>query len=297
MKWLARSLTPQTVPFTVCPPNPKCLRESRTLYTKYSYEIPHRSWAFFEPLEYQWLPETRWFLYQLFTEGKYFNEPTCTTLRTSSEEKRTKAENNSTPRIFITCIGTGLDKINWKEIKVLTPETFRTFAVDTVMSNLPTLGEEPQESSGDRAQLSVFAQVQNADKSLKHVRPWVMENIFPKINILHGLPPPNGSCIMSWLVCSSRMGFFVGNSSPSVAFPLTFNTLFSVIGHRIHLFPATLCIFWPSQHLQDTWQSSTAFLLARPQIRRQTLRPAMRELSETLRLSTEASKLPSWFEL
>ena len=80
----------------------------RKFPTRYQTDLEHS----YSPLWPQWQPETRRYLYHLVTKQKYFNEPTCSTLRASLERMRTHAENNSISRISMPCIGTGLDQLD-----------------------------------------------------------------------------------------------------------------------------------------------------------------------------------------
>ena len=156
----------------------------RKFPTKYPSNLDHS----YTPLWPQWLPETRRYLYHLVTKQKYFNKPTYSTLRASLERMRTHAENNSIPRISISCIGTGLDQIDWDKVKLLIQETFRTSPVQVVVYILPHRPTKHGDSPVENETSSKFAQAQEADESLKHVRHWVRQKIFPTQNDLQGLP-------------------------------------------------------------------------------------------------------------
>ena len=142
----------------------------------------------YTPLWPQWLPETRRYLYHLVTKQKYFNKPTYSTLRASLEIMRTHAESNSISRISMPCIGTGLDQLDWDKVKLLIQETFRTSPVQVVVYILPDSETQQTNISVEDEPTSKFAQAQEADESLKHVRRWVRQKIFPTQIDLQGLP-------------------------------------------------------------------------------------------------------------
>ena len=156
----------------------------RKFPTKYPTDLDHS----YTPLWPQWLPETRRYLYHLDTKQKYFKKPTYRTLRASLERKRTHAENNSIPRISLPCIGTGLDQLDWDKSKLLIHETFRTSPVQVVVYILPDPEIYHRDISVEDEPTSKFAQAQEADESLKHVRRCVWQKIFPTQNDLQGLP-------------------------------------------------------------------------------------------------------------
>ena len=118
----------------------------------------------------QWLPETRRYLYHLVTKQKYFNKPTYSTLRAPSEKMRTLSENINIPRISTPCIGTGLDQLEWDKVKLLIQETFRNSPVQVVVYILPDSETQLRDIPVEDEPISKFAQAQEADESLKHVR-------------------------------------------------------------------------------------------------------------------------------
>ena len=152
--------------------------------TRYPSDLEHSH----TPLWPQWLPETRRYLYHLVTKQKYFNKPTYSTLRASSVRMRSHAENNSFSRISMLCIGTGLEQLDWDKVKLLIQETFPTSPVQVVVYILP----DPETKHGDNPveneTNSKFAQAQEADESLKHVRRWIRQKIIPTQKDLQGLP-------------------------------------------------------------------------------------------------------------
>ena len=156
----------------------------RKFPTEYPSNLDHP----YTPLWLQWLPETCRYLYHLVTKQKYFNKPTYSTLRASLERMRTHAENNSIPRISMPCIGTGLDQLDWDKVKLLIQETFRTSPVQVVVYILPDPPTKHGDSPVENETSSKFAQAQEADESLKHVRHWVRQKIIPTQNDLQGLP-------------------------------------------------------------------------------------------------------------
>ena len=101
---------------------------------------------------------------------------------------RTHAENNSIPRISMPCIGTGLDQLDWDKVELLIQETFRTSPVQVVVYILPTPETKQGDNPVDNEPTSKFAQAQEADESLKHVRRWVRQKVIPTPNDLQGLP-------------------------------------------------------------------------------------------------------------
>ena len=138
----------------------------RKFPTKYPSNLDHS----YTQLWPQWLPETRRYLYHLVTKQKYFNKPTFSTLRASLERMRTHAENNGFSRISMPCIGTGLDQLDWDKVKLLIQETFRTSPVQVVAYILPGPDIHHKDISAEDEPTSKFAQAQEADESLKHVR-------------------------------------------------------------------------------------------------------------------------------
>ena len=156
----------------------------RKFPTKYPSNLDHS----YTTLWPQWLPETRRYLYHLVSKQKYFNKSTYSTLRASLERMRTHAENNSIPRISMSCIGTGLDQLDWDKVKLLTHETYRTSPVQVVLHILPDPEIHHRDISVENEPTSKFAQAQEDDESLKHVRLWVRQKIIPTQNDLQGLP-------------------------------------------------------------------------------------------------------------
>ena len=156
----------------------------RKFPTKYPSNLDHS----YTPLWPQWLPETRRYLYHLVTKQKYFHKPTYSTLRASLERMQTHAENNSIPGISTPCIGTGLDQLDWDKVKLLIQETFRTSPVQVVVYILPDSETQQRDIPVEKEPFSKFAQAQEADESLKHVRRWVGQKLFPTQTDLQGLP-------------------------------------------------------------------------------------------------------------
>ena len=156
----------------------------RKFPTKYPSYLNHS----YTPLWFQWLSETRRFLYHLVTKQKYFNKPTYSTLRASLERMRTHAENNNIPRISMLCIGTGLDQLDWDKVKLLIQETFRTSPAQVVVYILPDSETQQRDIPVEDEPNNKFAQAQEADESLKHVRHWVRQKIIPTQKDLQGLP-------------------------------------------------------------------------------------------------------------
>ena len=156
----------------------------RKFPTKYPTDLDHS----YTPLRPQWLPERRRYLYHLVTKEKYFNKPTYSTLRASLERMRKHAENNSIPRISMPCIGTGLDQLDWDKVKLLIRETFCNSPVQVVVYILPDPEIHRRNISVEDEPTIEFAQAQEAEESLKHVRRWNRQKIIPTQNELQGLP-------------------------------------------------------------------------------------------------------------
>ena len=110
------------------------------------------------------------------------------TFRASLERMRTHAENNSIPKISMPCIATGLEQLDLYNVELLIRETFRTSPVQDVVYILP----DPETKHGDspvrNETNSKFAQAQEAEESLKHVRRWIRQKVIPTQNDLLGLP-------------------------------------------------------------------------------------------------------------
>ena len=85
------------------------------------------------------------------------------------------------------CIGTRLDQLDWDKFKLLIQETFRTFPVEVVVYILPDPQAQHKDIPVEDKPISKFAQAQEADESLKHVRRWVRQNLIPTQNDLQCL--------------------------------------------------------------------------------------------------------------
>ena len=154
----------------------------------------------------QWLPETRRYLYHLVTKQKYFNKPTYSTLRASLERMRTHAQNKSISRISMPCIGTGLDHLDWDKVKLLIQETFRTSPVQVVVNILPDPETKHGDSPVENETKSKFAQAQEANESLKHVRRCVRQKTIITKNDLQGLPR------LAWQMYNQLDSLYIVNS-------------------------------------------------------------------------------------
>ena len=183
----------------------------RNFSTKYPSDLDHS----YTPLGPQWLPETRRYLYHLVTKQKYFNKPTYSTLRASLERMRTHAENSSISRISMPCIGTGLDQLDWDKVKLLIQETFRTSPVQVVVYIRPDPEIHHRNISVEDESTSKFAQAQEANESLKHVRRWVRQNIIPIQIDLQGLPR------LAWLMYNQLSSLYILNGILSRKFEPT----------------------------------------------------------------------------
>ena len=118
---------------------------------------------------------------------------------------RTQAEKNSIPRISKPCIGTGLDQLDWDKVKLLIEETFRTSPVQVVVYILPDPESHHRDISVANEPSSKFAQAQEADESLKHVRHWVTQKIIPTQNELQGLPR------LAWQMYNQLSSLYIQN--------------------------------------------------------------------------------------
>ena len=176
----------------------------RKFPTKYTSNLDHS----YTPFWPQWLPETRRYLYLLITKQKYFNKPTSSTLRASLERMRTHAESNSISRISMPCIGTGLDQLDWDKVKLLIQETFCTSPVQVVVYILHSSETQQRDISVENGPTSKFAQAQEADESLKHVRHWVRQKIIPTQNDLQGLPH------LAWQMYKQLSSFYIQKDIP-----------------------------------------------------------------------------------
>ena len=101
---------------------------------------------------------------------------------------RKYAGKNSIPTTSMLCIGTGLDKLGWDKVKLLIQETFRTSPVQVVVYVFPSSETHQRDIPIEDEPISKFAQAQEADESLKHVRRWVRQKLIPTQKDLQGLP-------------------------------------------------------------------------------------------------------------
>ena len=81
-----------------------------------------------------------------------------------------------------------MDQIDWDKVKLLIQETFRTSPVQVVVYILPNSETQQRNILVEDEPISKFAQAQETDESLKHVRHWVRQKIIPTQNDLQGLP-------------------------------------------------------------------------------------------------------------
>ena len=86
------------------------------------------------------------------------------------------------------CIGLGLDQLDWDKVKLLIQETFCTSPVQVVVYILPDTETQQRDIPVEDEPTSKFAQAQETDESLKHMRRWVTQKIIPTQNDLQGLP-------------------------------------------------------------------------------------------------------------
>ena len=156
----------------------------RKFPTKYPSNLDHS----YTPLWPQWLPGHASLPVPFSHETKYLNKPAYSTLRASLERMRTHAENNSIPRISMPCIGRGMDQLDWDKVKLLIQETFRISPSASCSIHLPDPETKQGDSPIENETTCKFAQAQEADESLKHVRRWIRQKIIPTQNDLQGLP-------------------------------------------------------------------------------------------------------------
>ena len=101
---------------------------------------------------------------------------------------RTHAENNSIPKNSMPCIGTELDQLYWVKIKLLSQETFGTSPVQIVVYNLPDSETQQSDIPVEDEPINMFAEAQEADESLKHVRHWARQKLIPTQNDFQSVP-------------------------------------------------------------------------------------------------------------
>ena len=77
----------------------------------------------------QWLPESKRNIYHLVTKEKFYQKPTYGTLCASLERMRSHAEQHHVRKISLPCIGSGLDKLEWEQVRQLVHGVFRTSLV------------------------------------------------------------------------------------------------------------------------------------------------------------------------
>ena len=83
---------------------------------------------------------------------------------------RTHAEDNSFSKISMPCLGIELDELDWDKIKLLIQGTCQTSTVEIVVYILPVPEEEHHDIPVENEPTSEFAQTQEAEESLQHVR-------------------------------------------------------------------------------------------------------------------------------
>ena len=118
---------------------------------------------------------------------------------------RKHGENNSSSRIGMPCIGTGLDQLDWDKVKLLIQETFRTSPVQVVVYILPDAKIHHRDIQVENEPTSKFAQAQEADELLKHVRHWVTQKVIPTQNDLQGLPR------LAWQMYNQLSSLYIQN--------------------------------------------------------------------------------------
>ena len=139
------------------------------------------------PLWPQWLPESKRYIYHLVTKQKFYQKPTYGTLRASLERMRSHAEQHHVYKISLPCIGSGLDKLEWEQVRQLIQEVFRTSPVHiTVFLKTPV---DPKENDcNSDFNDNALVQAQEADESLHQVRKWIRQSRVPRNDELQGLP-------------------------------------------------------------------------------------------------------------
>ena len=85
---------------------------------------------------------------------------------------RSHAEQYHVRKISLPCIGSGLDKLEWEQVRQLIQEVFRTYPVQiTVFLKAPV---DPTENNCNPVfKDNALAQAQETDESLNRVRKWV----------------------------------------------------------------------------------------------------------------------------
>ena len=137
------------------------------------------------PLWPQWRPSQKIYIYHLVTKQKFHNKPTFGTLRASLERKWTHAEQNEVHQISLPYIGSGLDKPEWKVVRQLIQNTFKTSPVAIIAYLKEELGSAPSPQA--TAAANPLVKAQQADERLRHVREWIRKRYTPRHNELQGL--------------------------------------------------------------------------------------------------------------
>ena len=153
----------------------------RNFSTSYPINLDHR----LNPLCPQWIPSQKRYIYHLITKQKFHNKPTFGTLRASLERLRTHAEENGVRQISMPCIGSGLDKLEWKVVRQPIEDTFRTSPVAIIVCLKEELGSVPSPQA--TAAANPLVKAQQADESLRHVRESIRKGYTPRDNELKGL--------------------------------------------------------------------------------------------------------------
>ena len=106
------------------------------------------------------------------------------------------------------CIATGLDQLNWDKVKLLIKETVQTSTVHVVVYILPHPEIKHEVIPVENEPTSKFAQAQEADEALKHVRRWVRQKFFLHKMTFKSFLAWHGRCRTNWVVYLSKMVFF-----------------------------------------------------------------------------------------
>ena len=100
---------------------------------------------------------------------------------------RSHAEHNRVRKISLPCIGSGLDKLEWEQVRQLIQEVFRTSPVQFTVFLKASVDPTENDCNSDFND-NALAQAQEADERLYQVRKWIRSERVPKNDELQGLP-------------------------------------------------------------------------------------------------------------
>ena len=160
---------------------------ARKFHRNYPFAHPAGRNLIMNPLWPQWLPESERYIYHLVTKQKFYQKPTYGTLHPSLERMRSHAEQHHVRKISLPCIGSGLEKLEWEQVRQLIQEVFRTSPVQITVFLKDSVGPTENDCNSDFKD-NALAQAQEADESLHQVRKWIRNKRVRKNDELQGLP-------------------------------------------------------------------------------------------------------------